>query len=240
MSAVQPQRTVVLPVGHPISPWFVLPPPGGVALNSMCDTHDGRGSRNGYRHGAPPVILVCNPQHRTGCVKMSWCLVIAVLLGGPMVAPCCGAVYGGSARPSYGMSRGEDSGSGAIRRYSAASGASAMAGGDHAGGAEALRRFASTRAMKTGTTIAGVVFEVCAALRCIPTSLFLEREQSTRCETLVMGHLFELRRQQYQRRQCSYLPDPPPPVIRHPTLLPTPVTIARGVDTATGRKITPP
>eukprot|EP00903_Cladosiphon_okamuranus_P009473 g9028.t1 len=57
-------------------------------------------------------------------------------------------------------SRGEDSRSGAISGDSAAPAALAMASGDQGGGgAEALRRFAATRAMKTGTTIAGVVFE---------------------------------------------------------------------------------
>lgn len=95
---------------------------------------------------------------------MSWALVIAVLLGGPIVAPCGGEVYGGNARPSYDMrSHGHDSG--AITDDSAAFGR-ATANGDHGGGAEALRRFASTRTMKTGTTIAGVVFEVCVALHC--------------------------------------------------------------------------
>lgn len=108
---------------------------------------------------------------------MSWCLVIAVLLGGNILDPCGGAVYGGSARPSSSMrSHGHDGGGGAISRDDSAAFGAATASGDHGGGADALRRFASTRAMKTGTTIAGVVFEVrvaldCIALRCIPLHL---------------------------------------------------------------------
>jgi len=100
---------------------------------------------------------------------MSWSLVIAVLLGAPTVAPCAGAVYGGSHRPNPGFpSRAE---SGAITSDSAASGdvlgvgmGFSSAAGHEGEGAEDLRRFASTRVMKTGTTIAGVVFEVSAAV----------------------------------------------------------------------------
>lgn len=95
--------------------------------------------------------------------RMSWCLVIAILLGTPAVAPCAAAVYGGSHRPNPGFPLGAESG--AITSDSAAAAELSRAGmgsgaaGDE-GGAEALRRFASARAMKTGTTIAGVVFEV--------------------------------------------------------------------------------
>lgn len=92
---------------------------------------------------------------------MSWSLVIAVLLSAQIVLPCAGAVYGGSHRPNSGLKGGAESG--AITSDSAASVVGAgfsSAAGEGEGGAEALRRFASTRAMKTGTTIAGVVFEV--------------------------------------------------------------------------------
>lgn len=96
---------------------------------------------------------------------MSWSLVIAVLLAAPIVAPCGGALYGGSTRPSYGggvtqEQRGFDGG--AIRDSAAGPRATPFgsAAADGEGGAGALRRFASTRAMKTGTTIAGVVFKV--------------------------------------------------------------------------------
>lgn len=96
---------------------------------------------------------------------MSWSLVIAVLLGTPIVAPCAGAVYGGSHRPNSGFQGGAESG--AIASDSAASVVGAgirLSSAAGEGGAEALRRFASIRAMKTGTTIAGVVFEVGAAV----------------------------------------------------------------------------
>lgn len=110
--------------------------------------------------------------------RMSWCLVIAFLLGTPIVVPCDAVVYGGSARPSYGMRSYEDSG--AIRDSAAPATA-------YDGGAEALRRFASTRAMKTGTTIAGVVFEVRIA-RAQPNASLPERAQ-----TSIISHLCAFR-----------------------------------------------
>ncbi|CAM9604923.1 unnamed protein product [Scytosiphon promiscuus] len=101
---------------------------------------------------------------------MSWALVVAALLGAPTITPCSATVYGGSARPNFG-SRYDDSSFDSPANFpnSAASGRTGYryssighssdvhaAQGGH--GAEALRKFASTRAMKTGTTIAGVVF----------------------------------------------------------------------------------
>lgn len=79
---------------------------------------------------------------------MSWCLLIALLLGAPFLSPCGGSLHGFD--------------SGATPTGSAAGATALLGSSDRSveGGAEALRRFASTRAMKTGTTIAGVVFEV--------------------------------------------------------------------------------
>ncbi|CAM9864620.1 unnamed protein product [Pylaiella littoralis] len=100
---------------------------------------------------------------------MSWSQVISVLLAAPIVTPCGGALYGGSVRPYHSVGadqeRGFDGDGGAITYSTAGFGSraaefgSAVADADGKGGAEALRRFASTRAMKTGTTIAGVIFE---------------------------------------------------------------------------------
>lgn len=110
------------------------------------------------------VVVPANPP--SACGTMSWSVVIAVLLGASNVAPCSAMVYGGSSRPNYGLppddrtgfdacipsTFGDSAASGQSRYSSVVDGAQ--------GGAEALRRFASTRAMKTGTTIAGVIFEV--------------------------------------------------------------------------------
>ncbi|CAM9886719.1 unnamed protein product [Ectocarpus sp. 12 AP-2014] len=79
---------------------------------------------------------------------MSWCLLIALLLGAPFLSPRGGSLHGFC--------------SGATPTGSAAGATAGLLGASDRsveGGAEALRRFASTRAMKTGTTIAGVVFE---------------------------------------------------------------------------------
>lgn len=106
---------------------------------------------------------------------MSWSQVISVLLAAPIVTPCGGALYGGSVRPYHSVGadqeRGFDGDGGAITYSTAGFGSraaefgSAVADADGKGGAEALRRFASTRAMKTGTTIAGVIFEVGGRVR---------------------------------------------------------------------------
>ncbi|CAB1102298.1 unnamed protein product [Ectocarpus sp. CCAP 1310/34] len=79
---------------------------------------------------------------------MSWCLLIVLLLGAPFLPPC-----GGSLHVFYSGATPTGSAEGATAGLLGASDRSME------GGAEALRRFASTRAMKTGTTIAGVVFE---------------------------------------------------------------------------------
>lgn len=89
---------------------------------------------------------------------MSWSLVIAVLLGSPTIAPCSAVVYGGSTRPNYGLPQDDLSLDSPARFGNSAASGTAVDGSQ--GRAEALRRFASTRAMKTGTTIAGVIFEV--------------------------------------------------------------------------------
>lgn len=107
---------------------------------------------------------------------MSWSLVIAVIVASSIGTPCRGALYGGRVRPNYGggvaHERGLDSDGGAITDSTAGLGTIPGAttrtttfgsppDADRGDGADALGRFASTRAMKTGTTIAGVVFEVC-------------------------------------------------------------------------------
>ncbi|CAM9192457.1 unnamed protein product, partial [Hapterophycus canaliculatus] len=95
---------------------------------------------------------------------MSWSLVIAVLLGAHNITQCSAMVYGGSVRPSCGLAqddRGFEISSPTFSDSAASSrpGYGSAVDGAQGGGAEALRRFASTSAMKTGTTIAGVVFE---------------------------------------------------------------------------------
>ncbi|CAM9171661.1 unnamed protein product [Ectocarpus fasciculatus] len=83
---------------------------------------------------------------------MSRRLWIALLLGAPFLSPCGGSLHGfdGGAIPT---------GSAAGATAEATAGWFGSSGSGVEGGAEALRRFASTRAMKTGTTIAGVIFE---------------------------------------------------------------------------------
>lgn len=84
---------------------------------------------------------------------MPRCSLIALLLGAPFLSPCGGSLngFGSGAIPT---------GSAAGATCTLTAGLFASSDGGVQGGAEALRRFAATRAMKTGTTIAGVVFEV--------------------------------------------------------------------------------
>lgn len=106
---------------------------------------------------------------------MSWFLVIAVLLSAPILTPCSamqphGSMYGSSTQgsnhlfPSDVLSDVDDF---FDPSHSRGSGSSSMARDARStwadreeGGMDALRNFASTRATKTGTTIAGVAFKV--------------------------------------------------------------------------------
>lgn len=105
---------------------------------------------------------------------MSWSLLMAVLLSAPMLTPCSAMQLHGSMHGSSTQGPSHHFPSDVLRDVDdffdpdhSTSGSSSMAGDGRStwaereeGGMDALRNFASTRATKTGTTIAGVAFKV--------------------------------------------------------------------------------